>query len=85
MYVAGLSKFAEKSDLEKVFKTVSLEPDFSVSFMVVLLMCLVTRGLWMVQYGPIKEIRMTVDEQGRSKGFAFVEFEQEASLFLTRR
>lgn len=28
---------------------------------------------------------MTVDEQGRSKGFAFVEFEQEASLFLSPR
>lgn len=25
---------------------------------------------------------MTVDEQGRSKGFAFVEFEQEVSLDL---
>ncbi|KAG5654253.1 hypothetical protein H0H81_005496 [Sphagnurus paluster] len=49
IYVAGLSKFTNKADLDKVFKT----------------------------YGTIKEIRMTTDEKGHSKGFAFIEYEQE--------
>ncbi|THH19088.1 hypothetical protein EW146_g2006 [Bondarzewia mesenterica] len=49
VYVAGLSKFASKKDLEKLFGT----------------------------YGPIKEVRMSADADGHSKGFAFVEFEQE--------
>ncbi|KAI0045685.1 hypothetical protein FA95DRAFT_1560887 [Auriscalpium vulgare] len=49
VYVAGLSKFVTKEDLEKLFKT----------------------------YGPLKDVRMTVDANGHSKGFAFVEFEEE--------
>ncbi|KAG6903150.1 hypothetical protein C0995_004697 [Termitomyces sp. Mi166 len=30
-----------------------------------------------LQYGAIKEIRMSTDDKGHSKGFAFVEYEQE--------
>ncbi|KAH8114308.1 hypothetical protein DFH11DRAFT_1593741 [Phellopilus nigrolimitatus] len=51
VYVAGLSKFATKNDLEKLFK----------------------------MYGFVKEVRMIVDDAGRSKGFAFVEFDSESS------
>jgi len=49
VYVAGLSKFATKGDLEKLFRT----------------------------YGPMKDIRMALDADNHSKGFAFVEFEEE--------
>ncbi|KAF9811778.1 hypothetical protein IEO21_06434 [Rhodonia placenta] len=49
IYVAGLSRFATKGDLETLFKT----------------------------YGVVKEVRMALDDNGRPKGFAFVEFEQE--------
>ncbi|KAI0257869.1 hypothetical protein BC834DRAFT_926935 [Gloeopeniophorella convolvens] len=49
VYVAGLSRFATKEDLEKLFRT----------------------------YGPVKEVRMALDDGGLSKGFAFVEFEEE--------
>ncbi|EMD31421.1 hypothetical protein CERSUDRAFT_119799 [Gelatoporia subvermispora B] len=49
VYVAGLSKFATKADLENLFKT----------------------------YGAVKEVRMALDNNGRPKGFAFVEFERE--------
>ncbi|KAH9926083.1 RNA-binding protein Prp24 [Amylocystis lapponica] len=49
LYVAGLSKFATKDDLEKLFKT----------------------------YGTVKEVRMALTDDGHSRGFAFIEFEQE--------
>ncbi|RPD62808.1 RNA-binding protein Prp24 [Lentinus tigrinus ALCF2SS1-6] len=49
VYVAGLSKFATKEDLEGLFKT----------------------------YGAVKDVRMIMDEKGHSKGFAFIEFENE--------
>ncbi|KAF8895465.1 hypothetical protein BD779DRAFT_1619135 [Infundibulicybe gibba] len=49
IYVAGLSRFTTKIDLEKLFKT----------------------------YGGVKEVRMATDPDGKSKGFAFVEFENE--------
>ncbi|KAF9778753.1 hypothetical protein BJ322DRAFT_1114093 [Thelephora terrestris] len=57
VYVAGLSKFVSKGDLEKLFKT----------------------------YGPLKDVRMTTDHNGHSKGFAFVEFvnEQDARMALS--
>lgn len=57
VYVAGLSKFVTKEDLERLFKT----------------------------YGPLKEVRMTTDQNGHSKGFAFVEFvnEQDARMALS--
>lgn len=29
------------------------------------------------KYGPVKEVRMTLDKAGKAKGFAFVEFELE--------
>ncbi|KAI5116436.1 hypothetical protein M0805_006250 [Coniferiporia weirii] len=51
VYVAGLSKFSTRDDLEKLFRA----------------------------YGSVKEVRMSMNEAGRSKGFAFVEFEDEAS------
>ncbi|KAH7922022.1 hypothetical protein BV22DRAFT_1131760 [Leucogyrophana mollusca] len=51
IYVAGLSKFTTKEDLENVFRT----------------------------YGSLKEVRMAQDPNGQPKGFAFVEFEEEAS------
>ncbi|KAG9315935.1 hypothetical protein JVU11DRAFT_3587 [Chiua virens] len=50
VYVAGLSKFTNKEDLQGVFST----------------------------YGPIKDIRLAEDKKGHSKGFAFIEFENEA-------
>ena len=30
-----------------------------------------------IQYGSVKDIRLAVDDKGHTKGFAFVEFEQE--------
>ncbi|KAI0712607.1 RNA-binding protein Prp24 [Earliella scabrosa] len=50
VYVAGLSKFITKADLEGLFKT----------------------------YGAVKDVRMILDDKGHSKGFAFVEFENES-------
>ncbi|KAJ3554397.1 hypothetical protein NM688_g3135 [Phlebia brevispora] len=49
VYVAGLSRFVTKEELERLFKT----------------------------YGPVKEVRMALDDKGQPKGFAFVEFEHE--------
>jgi len=49
VYVAGLSRYATKEDLEKLFRT----------------------------YGPVREIRMALDADNHSKGFAFIEFEEE--------
>ncbi|KAJ7855952.1 hypothetical protein B0H14DRAFT_2353000 [Mycena olivaceomarginata] len=51
IYVAGLSKFTTKVDLEKLFAT----------------------------YGSVKEVRMATDKDGHSRGFSFVEFEEESS------
>ncbi|TFK90773.1 RNA-binding protein Prp24 [Polyporus arcularius HHB13444] len=49
VYVAGLSKYVTKQELEALFKT----------------------------YGAVKDVRMILDDKGLSKGFAFVEFENE--------
>ncbi|KAK7469083.1 Splicing factor [Stygiomarasmius scandens] len=51
LYVAGLSKFTTKADLEKLFST----------------------------FGHVKDIRMGLDKDGKSKGFAFIEFEDEST------
>ncbi|KAG8678482.1 Splicing factor, partial [Ceratobasidium sp. 395] len=51
VYIAGLSKFSTRADLEQLFG----------------------------QFGAIKEIRLATDNDGNVKGYAFVEFEQEAS------
>ncbi|KAJ7714178.1 hypothetical protein B0H16DRAFT_1808225, partial [Mycena metata] len=51
IYVAGLSKFTTKVDLQKLFKT----------------------------YGAVKDVRMAMDKDEHSRGFAFVEFEDENS------
>ncbi|KAH9980057.1 hypothetical protein BGW80DRAFT_1454599 [Lactifluus volemus] len=55
VYVAGLSKFVTKHDLEKLFRT----------------------------YGPVKDIRMALDADNHSRGFAFVEFEEERRIAVT--
>ncbi|KAF8195410.1 hypothetical protein BJ912DRAFT_956851 [Pholiota molesta] len=47
VYVAGLSRFTTKADLEKLFAT----------------------------YGPVKDVRIALEDNGHAKGFAFVEFE----------
>ncbi|QRV76405.1 RNA recognition motif protein [Ceratobasidium sp. AG-Ba] len=52
IYIAGLSKFSTKEDLQQLFG----------------------------QFGAIKEIRLATDNDGNAKGYAFVEFEQEASF-----
>lgn len=70
VYVAGLSKFVTKEDLEKLFKTVS--GILSISYL-----ALFTHLHLYEQYGPLKEVRMTTDQNGHSKGFAFVEFVNE--------
>ena len=66
IYVAGLSKFTTKEDLEKLFGSVCLSPNQ---------VCYSTYRP--AQYGRVKEVRMTVGSDGNCKGFAFVEFEQE--------
>lgn len=33
--------------------------------------------MWDVQYGAVKEVRMAMDKDDKSKGFAFIEFEEE--------
>ncbi|KAF8964174.1 hypothetical protein BDZ97DRAFT_1816638 [Flammula alnicola] len=48
VYVAGLSRFTSKTDLEKLFST----------------------------YGPVKDVRIALEDNGHAKGFAFVEFEE---------
>jgi RNA recognition motif-containing protein len=73
LYVAGLSKFATKEDLRKVFETVS---PFYVQWLVV------AKGGCFCQYGPIKEIRLAEDKSGQPKGFAFIDFESE--VWFTR-
>jgi hypothetical protein len=35
-----------------------------------------------MQYGSLKEVRMTTDKDGNAKGFAFVEFETEVRLYV---
>lgn len=35
------------------------------------------------QYGPVKEVRMATEQNGQSKGFAFVEFEEEVRAPFT--
>jgi len=47
IYVAGLSRFTTKADLEKLFGT----------------------------YGPVKDVRIALDDNSHARGFAFVEFE----------
>ncbi|KAH7100756.1 hypothetical protein BKA62DRAFT_705553 [Auriculariales sp. MPI-PUGE-AT-0066] len=51
VYVAGLSRFIKRGDLQSLFQ----------------------------QFGPIKDIRLQLDERGHSKGFAFIEFEETRS------
>jgi len=69
VYVAGLSRFATKEDLEKLFRTVSSTLMYRLS------------RTDRRQYGPMKEIRMALDADKHSKGFAFVEFEEEVGSY----
>ncbi|KAJ3513576.1 hypothetical protein NLJ89_g2871 [Agrocybe chaxingu] len=48
VYIAGLSRFTSKADLEKLFAT----------------------------YGPVKDVRIALDDGGHARGYAFVEFEE---------
>ncbi|KAI6030527.1 hypothetical protein F5J12DRAFT_296247 [Pisolithus orientalis] len=50
VYVAGLSKFTTKDDLQGLFS----------------------------RYGPVKDIRLAEDKNGQLKGFAFIEFQNDA-------
>lgn len=42
----------------------------------------VSNGVLLIQYGSVKDVRMTLDDKGQPKGFAFVEFEQEVRTTL---
>lgn len=66
IYVAGLSRFTTKVDLEKLFKTVCL-----------LVLWVLSKLMCDLQYGAVKEVRMAMDKDDKSKGFAFIEFEEE--------
>jgi RNA recognition motif-containing protein len=69
IYVAGLSKFTTKADLEKIFSTVSRGQSIT-SFK--LKICL--------QYGDLKDVRMALDDSGHAKGYAFVEYDLPVSF-----
>jgi RNA recognition motif-containing protein len=71
IYVAGLSKFVKKEDLDKLFKTVRWVRSQILKH---------SANSHALQYGTITDIRMTVDQEGHSKGFAFIEFEQEVDF-----
>lgn len=73
VYVAGLAKSTTREDLDGVFKQVS------VCCYRVFIMLLNRRS---TQYGTIKDIRMAGDGGGGSKGFAFIEFDDEVSNLL---
>ncbi len=34
-----------------------------------------------MKYGAVKDVRMILDDKGLSKGFAFVEFENEVGVY----
>ncbi|KAF8324916.1 uncharacterized protein EI90DRAFT_3129468 [Cantharellus anzutake] len=63
VYVAGLSKFVVTGDLETVFSKACQR----------LLHVFLINDL-SIKYGPVKEMRLATDIDGRCKGFAFVEF-----------
>lgn len=71
IYVAGLSRFATKGDLETLFKTVRAHDSQDA-----------VDANHLQQYGVVKEVRMALDDNGRPKGFAFVEFEQEVNQYF---
>jgi squamous cell carcinoma antigen recognized by T-cells 3 len=71
VYVAGLSRGTTQADLNKLFKT--------VSFLYFVIMVRTKADEW-PQYGTVKEVRLALDKDGKSKGFAFIEFEEEVSF-----
>jgi RNA recognition motif-containing protein len=64
VYVAGLSRFTTKADLEKIFSTVSLGHS-GISVILTIF----------PQYGDLKDIRLALDGNGHAKGYAFVEYD----------
>jgi len=75
VYVAGLSRFTTKADLEKIFATV-----WSFFFSFVPNSKLI---IFWLQYGAIKEVRIALEDDGHARGFAFVEFEEPVRKLLT--
>ena len=76
LHVAGLGKNTTKQDLEKVFTKVR-------SVYIYFFACLTHIS----KFGPVKDIRMAMDNDGKFRAFAFVEFENEVgdSVFSTTR
>src|SRR5258705_11457442 len=71
IYVAGLSRFTNKADLEKIFATVS----HGSSHTAVILKRI-------PQYGDLKDIRLALDDKGHAKGYAFVEYDLPVSFVV---
>jgi RNA recognition motif-containing protein len=70
LYVNQLSKFMNEQDMERVFSpvcTVRILNSQPAEFAA-------------LQFGKIKRISLTKDDQGKCKGFGFVEFETEVSI-----
>jgi RNA recognition motif-containing protein len=63
IYVAGLSRFTTKADLEKIFSTVSHGPSGTLVML-----------KRFSQYGDLKDIRLALDDNGHARGYAFVEY-----------
>jgi RNA recognition motif-containing protein len=70
VYVAGLSRFTTKVDLEKLFSTV----------WTLLLQLSSSDPTLASQYGPVKDVRIALEDNGQARGFAFIEFEEAVSL-----
>lgn len=80
--VTQMSKFVKKDDLIKLFKPVSRTSlhlstfEKETTHEPLLLLFSFTSS----QYGTIKDIRMTLDADGNTRGAAFVEFEEEVGF-----
>lgn len=71
VYVAGLSRFTTKVDLEKLFSTVWTPLHYYLPLIL----------MRASQYGPVKDVRIALEDNGHARGFAFIEFEEAVSLF----
>lgn len=74
LYITCLTKFVQESDLRKMFEPVSLPCSWYADK--------ISWSPSYLQFGEIKGVRMMLNEQGHSKGFAFVEFETEVRISL---
>lgn len=72
LYVNQLSKFMNEQDMERVFSPVRTSARTGWA--------LQHSDCCIHQFGTIKRISLTKDEQGKCKGFGFVEFETEVSI-----